>query len=158
MKRTIAPLLLLLLAATTAPAELPPIGARGGITNWEDLSQFHFGLDARLGEVVPNVEFTPNLEIGMGDDATIITINGDLTYQFTELVSSPWGLYGGGALSLHIMDFDTGPGSGSDTDLGLNLVAGGTKVFENGHLGLAEIRIGVLDSPDLKLTLGYSLF
>jgi hypothetical protein len=158
MTRTIAPLLLLLLAASTAAAELPPLGVRGGITDWDGLNQFHFGLDARLGEILPNVELTPNLEIGLGDDATIISVNGDVTYQFTELVSSPWGLYGGGALALHILDFDNVPGSGSDTDLGLNLVAGGTKVFANGHLGFAEIRIGVLDSPDLKLTVGYSLF
>ena len=105
-----------------------------------------------------NVELTPNLEIGLGDDATIISVNGDVTYQFTELVTSPWGLYGGGALSLHIVDFDEVRGGSSDTDLGLNLVVGGTKVFANGHLGLAEIRFGVLDSPDLKFTLGYSLF
>lgn len=159
MKRISALLsLLLLLSAATAQAELPPIGARVGVTDWDDINQFHFGLDASLGEVLPNVEFTPNLEIGMGDDATIISINGDLAYQFTELVTSPWGLYGGGALSLHVIDIDTPFGDHSDTDLGLNLLAGVTKVFQNGHQGRAEIRFGVLDSPDLKVTLGYSLF
>lgn len=150
--------LLLLTGAPAVRAELPPIGARAGVTDWDGINQFHIGLDARLGEVLPNVEFTPNLEIGMGDDATIVSVNGDLAYQFTELVTSPWGLYGGGALSLHVIDIDTPFGSHSDTDLGLNLLAGVTKVFQNGHQGRAEIRFGVLDSADLKVTVGYSLF
>ena len=143
-----------LLASLSAAAADVPIGARAGLTDWDNITQVHFGLDARLGEILPNVEFTPNLELGLGDDATIFTINGDVTYQFTELVTSPWGLYGGGAISLHHLSIH----SHEDTDLGLNLLLGGTKVLTNGHLALAEVRVGILDSADFKLTFGYSLF
>ena len=145
--------LLILVTALPAAAETP-IGVRAGITDWGQINQLHAGLDFRLGEVLPNVEFTPNFEFGMGDDVTIISINGDLAYQFTELVTSPWGMYGGGALSLHYLDLT----NHTDTDIGLNGLFGVTKVFTNGHLGLAEIRLGLLDSPDFKLTFGYSLF
>ena len=145
-------LLGLLLAGSAAAGT--PIGLRAGVTEWDNVSQIHFGLDASLGEVLPNVEFTPNLELGKGDDMTILSVNGDLAYQFTELVTSPWGLYGGGALSLHYLDYP----NRSDTDLGLNLLVGGTKVFSNGHRGRLEVRFGILDSPDFKLTFGYSLF
>ena len=155
MMKKLMPLVVLLAMASALPvAADTPIGLRAGITDWGQLNQFHFGADFRLGELFPNVEFTPNFEIGVGDDATILSVNGDLAYQFTELVTSPWGMYGGGALSLHYMDFN----NHTDTDLGLNALVGFTKVFTNGHMGLAEIRLGVLDSPDFKLTFGYSLF
>lgn len=153
--KTRSPLIVLFVLLIAAPVwARTPIGLRAGITDWNNVNQFHIGLDAGMGEVLPNVEFTPNFELGLGDDATILSVNGDLAYQFTELVTSPWGLYGGGALSLHMMDFD----NHSDTDLGLNLLVGGTKMFTNGHRGRAEMRFGVLDSPDFKLTFGISLF
>ena len=152
--KIIFPLVLLLVLLMSLPAAATtPVGVRFGITDWNRIDQFHLGMDLRAGEVLPNVEFTPNFELGLGDDATILSINGDLAYQFTELVTSPWGMYGGGALSLHYIDFN----DNSDTDLGLNLLFGFTKVFTNGHLGLAEIRLGLLDSADFKLTFGYSL-
>jgi hypothetical protein len=154
MKKLMPFVVLLALAAAGSAAATTPVGVRAGITDWNQTNQVHLGLDFRLGEVLPNVEFTPNIELGMGDDTTILSINGDLAYQFTELVTSPWGLYGGGALSLHYLDFS----NHTDTDLGLNGLLGVTKVFTNGHLGLVEIRLGILDSPDFKLTFGYSLF
>lgn len=154
MKKLIPIVVLLALATANAATAETPLGVRAGITDWGQITQFHFGLDLRLGEMFPNVEFTPNVELGMGDNANIFSINGDLAYQFTELVTSPWGLYGGGALSLHYLDFS----NHTDTDLGLNGLIGVTKVLTNGHLALFEVRLGILDSPDLKLTFGYSLF
>ena len=152
--KILAPLVLLLVLLMALPAAATtPLGVRAGFTDWGRANQIHLGMDARMGEVFPNVEFTPNLELGLGDNATILSINGDLAYQFTELVTSPWGMYGGGALSFHYQDFE----NGSDTNLGLNALFGFTKVFINGHRGLAEIRLGVMDSPDFKLTFGYSL-
>ena len=132
-----------------------PIGLRGGLTSWGGLTQLHLGVHADLGEVVPNVVLIPNFEIGIGDDHTVMAFNGDLAYRFTELVSSPWGLYGGGCLSFIVVD---GPGDGSTTDLGMSALAGMTYLGANGHTTMMEFRFGLLDSPDFKLTVGYSLF
>ena len=152
--KKLMPLVLLFALLTALPAAAAtPLGVRAGFTDWGRADQIHLGLDARMGELFPSVEFTPNLELGLGDDATILSINGDLAYQFTELVTSPWGMYGGGALSFHYLDFN----NNNDTDLGLNALFGFTKVFTNGHLGRAEVRFGIMDSPDFKLTFGYSL-
>ncbi|MBU8871050.1 MAG: hypothetical protein KOO60_09340 [Gemmatimonadales bacterium] len=154
MMKVFALLVFLSVLLTALPASsTPPLGVRCGLTDWNRIDQIHLGMDARMGEIFPSVEFTPNVELGLGDNATILTINGDVAYQFTELVTSPWGMYGGGALSIHFMDvYDR-----ADTDLGLNALFGFTKIFTNGHRGMAEIRLGVIDSPDFKLTFGYSL-
>lgn len=132
-----------------------PFGIRAGYTSWKDLEQFHVGGHVYLGELWPNVEFTPNLEVGFGDGATVMTLNGDLTYQFTEFVVSPWGLYGGGSLSFNWVKPDNGD---SGTDLGLSALAGTTYLFANDHKGMAELRFGIMDSPSFKLTFGYTLF
>lgn len=138
---------------------LSRFGLRGGWTNWGsdwgDINQFHLGAHYLAGELFPNVEFTPNLEVGFGDGATVWAFQGDLAYQFTELVQKPWGFYGGGSLAFNVVDID---GFGSETDLGLSLIAGGKYDFSSGRQGMLEIRIGLLDSPDFKLTVGTTLF
>ena len=132
-----------------------PFGVRAGYTSWKDIDQFHFGGHVYLGELWPNVELTPGIEVGLGGSATVITINGDLTYLFTEFVGFPWGLYGGGSLSFNLTNPDEGD---SETDLGLSGLVGTTYTFANDHKGMAEIRFGIMDSPSFKLTFGYTLF
>ena len=130
-------------------------GVRAGYTSWDNISQIHLGAHLKLGEIFPNVRFTPNIEAGFGDDATVIILNGDLAYSFTEFVAQPWNLYGGGALSFNYLDiknFD------SQTDLGLSALLGLDYSLSNGHEGMVEIRVGVMDSPDFKLTFGYTFF
>ena len=153
-------------AETNEPDETPPptvsrsvnhtpFGVRAGYTSWKNLDQFHVGGHVYLGELWPNVEFTPGFEVGFGNSATVLTINGDVTYLFTEFVGFPWGLYGGGSLSFNLMNPD---GGDSETDLGLSGLVGTTYTFVNDHKGMAEIRFGIMDSPSFKLTFGYTLF
>jgi len=156
MKRTVFLLLIVsLLAAAGARAERPPLGFRMGYTSWEGLHQFHFGGHAKLGDVFPNVALTPNLEMGFGDHATVITANGDLAYRVTELTEATWGPYLGGCLSFIYADYS---GAGSDTDLGLSALVGTTYALDNGNEVFGELRLGIMDSPGLKLTVGYTFF
>lgn len=142
--------LLLILIASSASALEYPVGARMGYTHWSGLDQVHLGGHAKLGEIFPNAELTPGVEVGFGGGFTVMTINGDLVYKFTELTNHPWGLYGGGSLSLNYLD--------SDFDLGLSALIGTTYKLSDGNEILGEVRLGFLDSPDLKITFGYTLF
>ncbi len=132
-----------------------PLNARAGITSWGQITQMHFGLQADWGEFAENLALMPGVEVGLGDDFTILTFNGDVVYRSTELVSRPWEMYGGGSLSFNVVD---GPHGGVDTDLGISGLLGLTRDLSNGHTALMEIRVGLIDSPDWKFTLGYSLF
>lgn len=163
IKQLLAALLLCTAAgsawAQTAPAtggDRPlPLGLRAGYTHWESISQLHLGAHAKLGDIFPNVQLTPGLEWGFGDDFTLVTLNGDLSYRFTELVSFPWELYGGGCLGLNYTkpaDFD------SDFQLGLSGLVGLAKKLAGGDEIMVETRFGLLDSPGFKLTLGYTFF
>lgn len=137
-----------------------PIGVRVGYTSWESMRQMHFGADMKLGELMENISFTPGFEVGVGDDVTVLALNGDVTWSFSEMVNAPWGLYGGGSLSLIRADL-AGPNNetgDADTKLGLSALGGLTRRLDNGHDAMFEVRVGLLDSPGWKLTLGYSLF
>ena len=156
MKRTVLFLTIAcLLVAATAQAQRPPLGFRMGYTSWENVHQFHFGGQAKLGDIFPNVALTPNLEMGFGDNVTVITANGDLAYRVTELAEAPWGPYVGGGLSFIYVDY---PVIGSDTNLGLSALVGTTYALDNGNEVFGELRLGVMDSPGLKLTVGYTFF
>lgn len=155
MKRTVCLIAaLVLVTAASALAERPPLGLRAGYTSWNSIHQFHFGGHAKLGDLFPNVALIPNLEVGMGDNVTVITANGDLVYRVTELTEAPWGPYVGGSLSLNIVDTD----AGSDSDLGLSAVGGTTYLLDNGNEVFGELRVGIMDSPGLKITVGYTFF
>jgi len=129
-----------------------PMGLRAGFGSGPD--QFHIGAHAFTGEIFSGVDLTPNVEIGFGSNTTTIAFNGDFTYSFTELTTPPWGFYAGGELGLIFSDYTFG----SNTNLGLSAVGGLTKAFDNGHTGLVELKLGLLDSPDLKITAGYTFF
>jgi hypothetical protein len=132
-----------------------PTGLRAGYTSWENYGQMHFGAHAKLGDLFPNVQLTPAVEMGFGDDLTLVTVNGDLSYRFTELVSFPWELYGGGCLGLNFIkprDID------SDFQLGLSGLVGLSRTLAGGDEIMIETRLGILDSPGFKLTVGYTFF
>ena len=157
MKRSVFFLVILISAAAAvrSHAVTPPLGVRAGYTSWEGLNQFHFGGHAKLGDLFPNVALTPNLELGFGDGATVVAVNGDLVYRFTELANAPWGPYAGGCLSFIFVDVS---GAGSDTDLGLSGVVGTTYTLSGGNEVFAEVRFGIMDSPGFKFTVGYTFF
>ena len=132
-----------------------PVGLRAGYTSWEDYSQFHFGAHAKLGDIFPNVQLVPSLEAGFGDGLTLVALNGDITYRFTELVTYPWELSGGGCLALNYINPDQAP---SDFQLGFSGLFGLSKALNSGDEVMVETRFGIIDSPGFKLTFGYTFF
>jgi len=102
-----------------------------------------------MGQVLPPMRLVPNVEIGFGNDVTMICFNGDLIYDFAD---SPFGI--GGELGLNYADVSN---AGSNTDLGMSVLGNYRLVMKNGHNMLLEAKIGLLDSPDFKFTVGYSL-
>lgn len=152
----LAPLALLpLLAAGSAEAE--SLGIRGGLT--QDPDQFHFGGHFNAGEAFSDVYFVPNLEVGLGDNMTLLAFQGDLLLDLNVGPGSSWLPYVGGGLGIYYWDRDAGPGDdASDTEIGLNAVGGLKKGLSSGNQFLLELRLGLVDAPDLKVTAGLNFF
>jgi hypothetical protein len=122
------------------------VGLRGGLSVNPD--QFYVGLHVDAGPLVDRLWFRPNVEIGLGANQTLFAFNAELAYWFPT--HSAWRVYVGGGPALNIYHFDGG--GRSDTRAGLNLLLG----FAHHGGFFAEAKLGALDSPTLKLGIGYS--
>lgn len=163
MTRSVSPLLVVLLGASLllwAPAAHAQgnWGLRGGVTF--DPDQVHVGAHVYAGQLFERGYFVPNVEIGFGDHATLIAINPELVYRFDHRTASRWGFYVGGGLGINIWNWDDGDfpghdrGRDSDTDLGLNALGGMVRRLASGNELLLELKIGLVDSPDAKVSIG----
>ena len=127
-------------------------GLRGGATVNPD--QGHVGFHINAGTFAPKVRFQPSVEVGFGSNRYVGAVNIDAFYTFTGRSWLPY-LGAGLGLSFTHIDRQEHRYDGVDVDAGLNLVAG----FEAGRSNryLLEIRAGVGDIPDFKVTVGINL-
>lgn len=132
-------------------------GIRGGITF--DPDQVHVGAHLYAGEMFPHGYFVPNVEIGFGDNVTVVALNPELVYRFERVRGADWGFYAGGGLGINFYNWDSARvGDDSDTELGLNLLGGAVRPLSGGKELFFEVKLGVADSPDGKLTVGLTFF
>ena len=136
-----------LFSSTPALAQDP--GIRGGISI--DPDQFYFGGHLETSPLVDRLYFRPNLEVGIGDELTLIGVNMEFVYKFTR--NRPLNLYAGAGPALNILMFDDAAGDNdSDTEAGFNILVGA----ETPKGLFFEFKIGAMDSPDLKFGVGYT--
>ncbi len=157
MKRTlIGALVAMSMIAGAAQAETA-WGLRGGITS--DPDQVHVGLHVVGGELFNNGWFIPNVEVGFGDDLTLIALNPELVYKFSKRGGADWGFYIGGGLGVNFMSWDNNvPGDDSDTKVGINFLGGMTRKLSAGNDFFLELKLGAQDSPDAKVTAGFTFY
>src|SRR5215510_5445795 len=106
-----------------------------------DPDQFYFGGHVETKELVPNVHFRPNVEVGVGNDVTVIALNFELAYKFTT--RQPWVPYVAGGPALNIIDTNADTGSHG----GFNIALGAE--HRGGLFG--EVKVGAIDSPNFKV-------
>jgi hypothetical protein len=135
------------------------VGPRLGFSSGpSSLDQIVVGGQVELGEIAPDLTLTPNLELGFGDDFTIIQLNGDVHYHFT-VSGSAWRPYVGGGLGLAFISFDAPPGFNGDdssTEAGLNIIGGAIVPTQSGSRFFTELKLGIGDIPDLKVLVGWT--
>lgn len=136
--------LLVALFALTSQAAAQDGGVRGGLT--VDPDQFYFGGHLETPPLVDRLYFRPNLEVGFGDDLTLIAANMEFVYKFAS--RSGWRVYAGGGPALNVYMFD----ADSETDAGLNLLVG----VESSNGLFFEFKMGAVDSPDFKFGVGWT--
>ena len=132
------------LLAVSSPARAQGPGVRGGVS--VDPDQIYLGGHYETSPLIERLHFKPNLEIGFGDDLTLVAGNFEFVWKFPSRRS--WLIYVGGGPGVNFYNRE-----GSDnTEAGFNFLVG----VENTR-GLAfELKIGTLDSPDLKFGVGYT--
>ena len=129
----------------TAAAAAQDAGIQAGLS--VDPDQFYFGGHVETSALVDRLHFRPNVEVGFGDDFTLITANMDFIYKF-RTGRNGWGLYAGGGPTLNVSIFD----DDSNSEAGFNFLVG---VYQAKGL-FFEFKLGVMDSPDFKFGVGWT--
>jgi hypothetical protein len=133
---------------SSSPAAAQDAGIRGGISL--DPDQFYFGGHLETSPLVDRLYFRPNVEVGIGDDLTLIAANMEFVYKFTT--RRAWNLYAGAGPALNIYMFD-GPGDNdAETEAGFNILLG----VEQSRGLFFEFKVGAIDSPEFKFGVGYT--
>jgi hypothetical protein len=140
----------MLAAPGPAHAQKGP-GVRAGVSG--DPDQFIFGGHYDTGPLIERLSFRPNVEVGVGDDRTTVSANFEFVYWF-PIQKKPWSLYAGGGPALVVYHYSEGADHAgrTDTEPGFNLLFG---VAHKGGL-FAEVKAGLIDSPAVKFTVGYT--
>lgn len=140
------PLALVLFMAGPALAQGP--GVRAGVS--VDPDQVYVGGHYETSALIDRLHFRPNAELGLGDDLTTTSLNMEFVYKFPT--RSEWALYAGGGPAINFYSFDAGRGDRTETEGGFNVVLG----VESRRGLMFEVKIGAIDSPDLKFGVGWT--
>jgi len=149
-KRLLVLLVLSLLAASPAYAQRHA-GVRVGVSG--EPAQVFFGGHVETSPVIEHLTFRPNAEVGVGDDTTLIALNFEFAY-WIPIERKPWRVYFGAGPAANIYSSgDDGRGRGdSGVTGGFNILIGAQHTK-----GLfTELKVGAIDSPTIKFTVGYA--
>jgi len=169
-----SPVLIITLLALTLPLApsmvraAPPsdLGSEVGFRGWgprigltANPDQFHFGAHLDFGNFARHVRFQPNIEVGVGDDLTLVTVNAEAAYRFRQ-TWDVWSPYLGGGLGINFASAgDHGLGDHTNSDLGVSALGGIEKILASGDRFFTEVKMGLVDeSPDFKLTFGWTFY
>ena len=134
----------IVLCAVPAPAQ--GFGVRAGAS--VDPNQFFAGAHYESHELVERMRFRPNVEIGVGDDRTLVAMNFEFTYRLDDPHVPNWDFYVGGGPALNLIRFN----DDTDPEGGFNVLAGLS--HQSGLF--TEAKFGALKSPRFKLVVGYT--
>jgi hypothetical protein len=149
---TLAVLVLLPAAASAGPFTY--YGPHIGFGNGPD--QTVIGGQLQMNGVAPRLAFVPGLDYGFNDVSSVLTLNGDFHYQLSN--ETAWQPYAGlGAEVNFWQETDRRGRDESSTSTGGHLILGAATRNRTGGRFFTELKLGLGDSPDMKLLLGWNL-
>lgn len=148
-------ILAIVLATTSVYSQTRAFGVHGAgprVGATIDPDQIHFGGHLDLGDLAPRLMIFPEVEVGIGNDLTVIAPMFDIAYRFRDNWGS-WNPYIGAGIGPVFVSADHG---GSNSELGMSVQGGIQKrlLSQSGFMFL-EFKAGLMDYPDIKFTLGW---
>ena len=157
-------LLLSVLPAAAAEMGLRGWGLRAGVAS--DPDQLLLGAHWDMGDVAAHLRMVPNVQLGLGDDATVLEGTLPVHYVFgqTDAGFTP---YVGGGLAVAWIDVDhddNGQGNDdffdddddSDVELGVKVLGGLEWGLSGGNRFFIELNLGIGDLHDFQAVAGWT--
>jgi hypothetical protein len=151
MTRRIVPLAAAAIMTLALPAYAQGPGMRAGVS--ADPDQFVFGGHIETKPLLEHLTFRPNVEVGIGNDVTVVALNFEFAY-WIPIRNKPWSVYlGAGPAAIFASAGNGSPRYGGDSDVGggFNIVIG----LQHNRGLFTELKVGTIDSPNLKFMVGY---
>jgi hypothetical protein len=147
---TLAILVLLPAAASAGPFTYygPHIGFGQGP------DQTLIGGQLQWNGVAPRMAFVPGVDYGFNDLSSVLTLNGDFHYNLSY--STAWQPYVGLGAEMNVWH-DNASGDPGVTQSGAHLIVGAATRNRSGGRFFTELKLGLGDSPDMKMLLGWNL-
>jgi opacity protein-like surface antigen len=151
-------LILVGLAAKTLAQETSEIGfggwgVRAGLSS--DPDQVYAGVHFDLGELIKDVRFRPTVELGFGDDQTVVQVLAEVHKVFSQFHA--WKPYLGGGLGLTYTNYDDHRGDDTDTESSVNAIGGIETDLSQTMKLFFELKVGLAHhDPDIKFGVGVS--
>src|SRR3954447_8298990 len=134
-----------LLVAGTGTAHAQGFAVRGGANVNPD--QMYGGAQYQT-RLTDSVWLQPGADLGIGNDAKLFSVNGEVVYHRPLAQRSPWQFMAGGGPAINIYKLP----SYTTTTAGVSLLAG----LQHASGLFTEFRVGLRrDDPDFRLGLGY---
>jgi hypothetical protein len=143
-------------SAASAELQLRSWGPRVGLA--DDPDQGIVGAQFDLGEFAPRVRFIPNVELGLGDDHTLLVATAPVHYRWEGLQDTKIVPYAGGGVAVGWVDVDEpDPGEDdSDFELAFKAIGGAEWPLSGGRTSFfAELNRDFGDLHDIQVVVGW---
>ncbi len=151
----------LILPCLVAPAFAEDLGYRGWgprVGFADDPDQVIAGAHFDFGEFTDHVRFVPNVELGVGDDHTILALTAPAHYVWENLSNTMTEPYAGGGVTVGFIDRDhdgRGRDDDSDVELALKAIGGAAWRLEGGSSFFVELNLVMGDIHDVQALAGW---
>jgi hypothetical protein len=135
-------------------------GFRAGVSI--DPDQAFAGVHFDLGEPVKNMRIMPELEVGVGDDQTLVALGCEVRWEFITVRWGGWMPYVGAEGAFHYAKLDDELGRGrrnfddDDTDVQISAIGGIQSELKGGNRWFIQGKVGLLEDPDFKAAVGFT--
>ena len=119
-------------------------------------NQVVFGGHLEMGNIAPQVDFVPGVDLGFGDNVTLVSVIGDFRYRI-KVTGATWQPYAGAGVALHMFSWDSGVvgHSSSETLGGGELIVGADVPTKTGNRFFVEGKFALGDGPSFKALAGW---
>jgi opacity protein-like surface antigen len=126
-------------------------GVRFGLS--DDPNQFVIGAQYDFGEITKNVHFEPNVEIGFGDDHTVLSTTAAVHYHFKDLDKiRP---YAGGGVALALVDIDNAGANDTEFEIAVKAIGGVMWPLQHKRDFFLELNLNFGDIQETQLMAGW---
>ncbi len=150
----IALAILVMLPAAASAGSFTYYGPQLGFSQGPD--QFVVGGHLKWNMVSPRLDFVPGVDLGIGDNFSLVSLNGDFHYRIIS--GAHWQPYVGGGVGMHFASDDNlrGNTNNNDAQTGGHIIVGAGVPTEGRNRFFTELKLGFGDSPDLKAIAGWN--